>query len=109
MHILCLYIGSGFYIDVLKFVLPGELQEIKEYLLMIEDPNIGRESLEKVTTMKLLDLLQDRDLLGINNISFIKKILELINQNFLLTEVNNYENQIVKVVDAKPRRQISGN
>ena len=41
--------------------------------------------------------------------AFIKKILELINKSFLLTEVNNYENELVKVVDAKPRRQISGN
>jgi hypothetical protein len=109
MHILCLYIGSGFYIDVLKFVLPGELQEIKEYLLMIEDPNFGRESLEKVTTMKLLDMLQENGLLGINDLSFIKKILELMNKKVLLTKVNNYESQPVKVVDAKPRQQISGN
>jgi hypothetical protein len=59
--------------------------------------------------MKLLDMLQENGLLGINDLSFIKKILELINKSFLLTEVNNYENQLVKVVDAKPRRQISGN
>ena len=101
MHILCLYIGSGFYIDVLKFVLPGELQEIKEYLLMIEDPNFGRESLEKVTTMKLLNLLQENGLLGINDLSFIKKILEHISREDLLTKVHNYEKESVKAVDAK--------
>jgi hypothetical protein len=94
----------------LKYVLPGELQEIKEYLLMIGDPRFGRAALEKVTTcMHLFRLLQDRDLLGINNLSFLKQILEHMNRNDLLRKVINYENQSVKVVDAKPRRQKLGN
>ena len=94
----------------MKFVLPGELQEIKEYLLMIEDPGFGRAALQKVTTcMRLFRLLQDRELLGINNLSFLKKLLEHMNRNDLLRKVNNYENQSVKAVDAKPRRQKSGN
>ena len=110
MHILCLYIGSGFYIDVLKFVLPGELQEMKKYLLMIEDPTFGRATLEKVTIcVILLGLLQDRDLLGTNNLSFIKKNLEHMNRKDLLGKVNNYEKQSVKTVDATPRRSKSGN
>jgi hypothetical protein len=102
MHILCLYIGSGLYIDVLKFVSPGEVPEIKEYVLMIEDPKFASTPLKNVTTcVDLLRVLQDRDLLGINNLSFIKKMLEHMNREDLLTIVHNYENQSVKAVDAK--------
>ena len=102
MHISCLYIGSGLYIDVLKFVSPGELLEIKEYLLMLTDPKFASTPLKKVTTcVVLLRLLQDRDLLGINKLSFIKKILEHINREDLLTKVHNNEQESVKAVDAK--------
>ena len=77
---------------------------------MVEDPKFGRANLEKVTNcVILLRLLQDRDLLGINNLSFIKKILEHMNRKDLLRKVNNYEKQSVKAVDAKPRRSKSGN
>ena len=83
---------------------------MKKYLLMIEDPTFGRATLEKVTIcVILLGLLQDRDLLGTNNLSFIKKNLEHMNRKDLLGKVNNYEKQSVKAVDATPRRSKSGN
>jgi hypothetical protein len=69
---------------------------------MVEDPKFASTPLKKVTTcVVLLRLLQGRDLLGINKLSFIKKILEHINREDLLTKVHNNEQESVKAVDAK--------
>ena len=87
-----------------------ELHEIKQYLQIIEDPKFSRGRLEKVTKCgDLIRLLEDRDLLGINKLSFIKKLLKHMNRDDLLREVNNYEEESVKATDAKPRRPKSGN
>jgi hypothetical protein len=108
--ILYLYIGSGFYIDVLNFVLSDELHQIKQYLQMKYKPQFGRASLQKVSKcVDLTRLLQDRDLLGINNLSFIKTLLDHMKRNDLLRAVNNYENESVEAVDTKSRRPKLGN
>jgi hypothetical protein len=59
--------------------------------------------------MDLLPLLQDRDLLGIDNLSFIKNILDYMHRDDLLKEVYNYEKELAKSAGAKPRRTKSGN
>ena len=108
--ILYLYIGSGFYIDVLNFVLSDELHEIKQYLQIKYKQQFGRASLQKVTNcVNLIRLLQDRDLLGINKLSFIKTLLDHMKRNDLLREVNNYDKELAEAVDAKPRGPKSGN
>jgi UDP-N-acetylglucosamine transferase subunit ALG13 len=108
--ILYLYIGSGFYIDVLNFVLSDELHEIKQYLQIKYKQQFGRASLQKVTNcVELMRLLQDRDLLGINKLSFIKTLLDHMKRNDLLRAMNNYEKESVEAVDAKSRRPKSGN
>jgi hypothetical protein len=107
---LYLFIGSGFYIEVLNFVLLGELHEIRQYLEIKYNPQFDRASLQKVTnSVDLIRLLQDRDLLGINKLSFIKTLLDHVKRDDLLREVNNYEKESVKAADAKPRRPKSGN
>jgi len=71
---------------------------------------IGRAKLEQVKTcVELLPLLQDRDLLGIDNLSFIKKILNYMHRNDLLKEVYNYEKESAKAAGAKFGRPKSGN
>ena len=71
---------------------------------------IGRATLEQVKTcMELLPLLQDRDLLGIDNLSFIKNILDYMHRDDLLKDVYNYETELAKAAGAKPRRTKSGN
>jgi hypothetical protein len=81
---------------------PWENHRPEEYLLMLTHPKFASTPLMKVTTcVVLLRLLQDRDLLGINKLSFIKKILEHISREDLLTKVHNYEKESVKAVDAK--------
>ena len=87
-----------------------ELDQIKQYLLIIDNPKFGRANLEKVTTcVHLTRLLQDRDLLGINKLSFIKTLLEKMHREDLLKDVNNYEKESVNAADAKPTRIKSGN
>jgi hypothetical protein len=87
----------------LNFVLPDELEEIKQYLLIIDNPKFGRAHLEKVTKcVHLTRLLQDRDLLGINKLSFIKTLLERMHRDDLLKEVCNYEKESANAADAKP-------
>ena len=87
-----------------------ELKEIKDYLRMMDKSKFGKVQLEKVSNcVDVLRLLQERDLLGINELSFIKTLLEHMNRNDLLREVNNYEEESVKAVDAKPRRPKSSN
>ena len=82
-----------------------ELKDIKEYLKMQGNSKIGRAKLEQVKTcVELLPLLQDRDLLGIDNLSFIKKILDYMHRDDLLKEVYNYEKESAKASGAKPRR-----
>ena len=99
---LYLYIGSGFYIEVLNFVLLGELHEIRQYLEIKYNPQFDRASLQKVAnSVDLIGLLQDRDLLGINKLSFIKTLLDHMKKDDLLREVNNYEHKF--------RRPQSGN
>ena len=94
----------------MNFVLSDELQQIKQYLLIIDNPKFGRANLEKVTTcVHLTRLLQDRDLLGINKLSFIKTLLEKMQRDDLLKEVNIYEKESVNAADAKPTRIKSGN
>ena len=94
----------GHYINVFNFFLSVELKDIKEY------SKIGRATLEQVKTcMDLLPLLQDRDLLGIDNLSFIKNILDYMHRDDLLKEVYNYEKELAKSAGAKPRRTKSGN
>jgi len=93
----------------LNFILSDELQQMKQYLQMIEKPTIGKARLEKVKNdVELLPLLQERDLDGIHKLSVIKNILERMNRNDLLTEVC-YEKESVEAVDAKSRRPKSGN
>jgi hypothetical protein len=85
--------------------LSGELKDIKEYLKMQGNSKIGRAKLEQVKhCVELLPLLQDRDLLGIDNLSFIKKILVYMHRDDLLKEVCNYEKESAKAADAKPPR-----
>ena len=87
-----------------------ELDQIKQYLLIIDNPKFGRANLEKVTKcVQLTRLLQDRDLLGINKLSFIKTLLEKMHREDLLKDVNNYEKESVNAADAKPTRIKSGN
>ena len=110
IHILVLYIGSGFYIDVFILFLSEELKQIKEYLKMIDKPKFGKADLEKVRNgVDLLPLLQERDLHGINNLSFIKTILKHMKRDDLLKEVYNYEKESAKAADAKSTRPKSGN
>ena len=110
IHILYLYMGSGFYIDILNFILSDELQQMKQNLQMIDKPKFGKARLEKVKNgVEVLPLLQERDLLGINNVSFTKNIWERINKNVLLREVYNYAKDTVEAVDTKPRPPKSGN
>ena len=82
-----------------------ELDQMKQYLLFIDNPKFGRATLEKVTTcVNLTCLLQDRDLLAFNKLSFIKTLLEKMNRDDLLKEVKNYEKESVKAAEAKPTR-----
>jgi hypothetical protein len=82
-----------------------ELKDIKEYLKMQGNSKIGRATLEQVKTcVELLPLLQDRDLLGIDNLSFIKKILVYMHRDDLLKEVCNYEKESAKAAGAIPTR-----
>jgi hypothetical protein len=90
--------------------LSDELDQIKQYLLIIDNPKFGRAYLERVTTcVHITRQLQDRDLLGINKLSFIKTLLEKMHRYDLLKEVNNYEQESVNAADAKPTRIKSGN
>jgi hypothetical protein len=85
--------------------LSGELKDIKEYLKMQGNSKIGRATLEQVKTcVELLPLLQDRDLLGIDKLSFIKKILVYMHRDDLLKEVYNYEKESAKAAGAIPTR-----
>ena len=107
---LYLYIGSGFYIEVLNFVLSDELHEIRQYLEIKYNSQFDRASLQKATNYEdLIRLLQDRDLLGFNKLSFIRTLLDHMKRDDFLREVNNYEQESVKAADAKPRRPKSGN
>ena len=82
-----------------------ELHEIKQYLQIKYKKQFGRASLQKVTNcVDLIRLLQDRDLLGINKLSFIKTLLDHMKRNDLLREVNNYDKESAEAVDAKSRR-----
>jgi hypothetical protein len=51
-----------------------------------------------------MSTISDRDLLGIDNLSFIKKILVYMHRDDLLKEVCNYEKESAKAADAKPPR-----
>ena len=77
---------------------------------MMGEPKFGKAQLEKVENgVDLLPILQERELLGINNLSFIKTLLKYLKRDDLLKEVNNYEKESVKAADAKHRRPKSGN
>ena len=77
---------------------------------MIDKPTFGQADLEKVRNgVDLLPLLQERDLHGINKLSFIKTLLKHMKRYDLLKDVCNYENESAKAADAKPTRPKSGN
>ena len=77
---------------------------------MMGKPKFGKADLEKVRNgVDLLPLLQQRELFGINNLSFIKTLLTKMQREDLLKEVNNYETESGKAADANPRRPTSGN
>jgi hypothetical protein len=83
--------------------LSEELKQIKEYLKMMGKPKFGKAELEKVRNgVDLIPLLQERDLHGINNLSFIKTLLKQMKREDLLKEVCNYEKESAKVAGAKP-------
>ena len=77
---------------------------------MIDKPTFGQADLEKVRNgVDLLPLLQERDLHGINKLSFIKTLLKHMKRFDLLQEVYNYEKESAKAADAIPTRPKSGN
>ena len=77
---------------------------------MMGKPKFGKAELEKVRNgVDLIPLLQERDLHGINNLSFIKTLLKQMKREDLLKEVCNYEKESAKVAGAKPTRTHSGN
>ena len=70
---------------------------------MMGKPKIGKAELEKVRNgVDLLPLLQERDLYGINKLSFIKTLLKQMKRDDLLKEVCNYEKESAKAAGAKP-------
>jgi hypothetical protein len=97
------YIRRGFYIDVFILFLSAELKQIKDYLKMMGKPKFGKAELQKVRNgVDLLPLLQERDLYGINKLSFIKTLLKHMKRDDLLKEVCNYEKESAKAAGAKP-------
>ena len=61
---------------------------------MMGKPKFGKAELEKVRNgVDLIPLLQERDLHGINNLSFIKTLLKQMKREDLLKEVCNYEKE----------------